>query len=138
MRLFLPPSSASSADCVAGPDLAASDDSCPQSASMHQGFADLFAGELGEVPAGLAHSQPLEFRLPNDERFADQMIECHAARNDVSPRIAGGDLQAVVSLERFDRLNLDQGNFAVRRIGLPECPCAVGVTVAVQALALVG
>src|SRR5919201_3720681 len=60
------------------------------------------ARQLDQVPAGLAQSRPLAQHLADPEAPAEQAVELDAARGDVAPRLAGGEV------ERVDDLCLDQ------------------------------
>src|SRR6478672_6592892 len=49
--------------------------------------------------------------LAHFEAPADQCVEIDAARDDVAPGVRGVQFDAVLLLERLDRLGLDQGQF---------------------------
>ena len=59
------------------------------------------------------------------------MIEGEVAGDDVAARVAGSEIDAVVAVEGFDGLSLDESEFEVG-LGLEECALLEGIAVAIE------
>ena len=79
---------------------------------MDETAHDSLFGELLKVSARLAQLDAAQRDRADSKLAADEMIQRHAACDDVAPACAGIKLNSVIALERFDRLDLDQGDLA--------------------------
>src|SRR5205807_483641 len=119
---------------VSGPDHPTGQDLRAQAAPVDQPGSHAFAGEPFEVAAGLAQADPPQADGADGELPTDQLVERDAPGGDVAAAVPGIQRHAVVALQRFDRLDLDQGDLAVRPGLLRVRPLPVKVAVPLQAL----
>src|SRR3972149_6243715 len=61
---------------------------------------------------GSLKAHPAQADLADAELAAHQVVQRHAAGDDVAARLAGLDLHLVVAIQRLDRLQLDQRHLA--------------------------
>src|SRR5258705_11374653 len=94
-------------NCVADPNDIAGDDLGAQAAAMDQAAQRALATEFFQVGARLAKTRAAQRHGADGELPADQMIQRHAARDDIAPRESRVDFDAVFSLQAPDRFDLD-------------------------------
>ena len=70
-----------------------------QSAAMAQALDDLASGQALQVIAWLAQANAAGFHIANLEIASHQMIQRHAARDQVAPRLARSQFDVVLALQ---------------------------------------
>src|SRR3990170_9001869 len=110
-------------------DDAAADDVGAEAAAVDQPLLHLLVGQAGQVVAGLVEAQAAQDDLAGAELAAHQVVQRHAAGDDVAAGLPRLDLQLVVPLQRLDRLKLDQRYLAARprRLGVGAVAAEVAV-----------
>src|SRR4030095_3532643 len=101
-------------NCVADANYTAGDDLGTQAAAMDQAAQRALAAEFFQVGAGIAEARAAKRHGADGKLPLDEMIQSHAAGDEIAPRLSRSDLDAVVALERFDRLALDQRHLPAR------------------------
>src|SRR5437867_12787390 len=102
---------------------------------MDQAGLYSLAGQTLEVAAWLTEANTLQNDLAHAEFALHQVIERHAAGDEVSPRLARLQSDLRFAGERFQGLDFDECDFAVGIILLGEGAVLKEVTVAGQAAA---
>src|SRR6266508_2893444 len=97
-------------DDVPDADLAVAQDVGVESAAMRQALDDPRLRHRLQVRARLAELDTLAFHVADAEALADQCVDVDSARHDVTPCRRGLQRDAVLVLERLDRLGSDQGD----------------------------
>src|SRR5712691_1295953 len=97
----------SRADHPAGQDLR------PQASPVDQSRPYPFACEALQMATGLAQANSPEADRAHGELPTDQVGERHTAGDDVASGVPGVQRNAVVARQRFDRLDLDEGDLTV-------------------------
>src|SRR3990172_7107714 len=123
---------------VPNPDDAAADDVGAQAAAVHQPLLHLLVGQARQVVARLVKAHPAQPDLADAELAAHQVVQRHAACDDVPPRLPRLDLHVVVPLQRLYRLQLDERHLAAAARRAGPGAAAAEVTVAFESLALDG
>ena len=102
---------------------------------MDEAFPHARLCQLFQVLARLAQSQAAQHHRADVKLPPDQVIQRHAAHQQVATRLAGRQGDLVLALQAFQRLDFNQGHFTVGCVGLEERALPLAVTVADQPLA---
>lgn len=106
-----------------------------QSAAVNQTFQHALPRKSLQVRTRFAEPQAAQSDVSDLEFAADQVIERHAARENVSPAFAGGEFDSMVAMKSFDRFDLDQSDLVVGLLfGFREGSRIAKVAVAFEAL----
>src|SRR4051812_33200138 len=85
--------------------------------------------------AGLAKPDAAQRDRADGELAPDEVVERDAARHDIAAARAGRELDAVLTLQRFERFAFDQRRLGARiALGLGISPAAGEIAVAVEPL----
>jgi len=88
---------------------------------MNQPAQRAVLGQSLQVRTGLTESRTAQPHFTDEKLPIDQMIERHIAGHDITARFTWGDVDAVVPLEAFECLDLNQGHMpaaaGIMRIG---------------------
>src|SRR2546423_1238925 len=88
-------------------------DLCAEAAPMTQSFEHRTTRQPLQVIAGLAQAYAADLHFSNLEFVANQMIERHAASDQIAASFSRSDVYAVIALECFDRFRFNQSQFEI-------------------------
>src|SRR6187200_1569542 len=108
-------------DLVPHRDLALGQDRRPQPAAMDEPAEDARLRETLEVAAGLAELDALADDVTDAKAPALELVQVDSPGSDVSPRLGGGQIDAVLFREPGQRLGRDQRELAIA-LGLGPRP----------------
>jgi len=107
-------------DPIADVDLAFREDLRPQPAPVHKAREHSPVRESLEVGARLTQPHASQPHRSHEEFPADEMVQRHAPRHDVPPRVTGRDMNLIVAAQGVDRLEFNQRDFppGARTVGV--------------------
>ena len=97
------------ANDVADADRAGAKDLGAQATTVDQPFDYRTSGERLQVAARFAQPNAANLYLANTEFPADEMIERHAASDNIAARLTGSEFYLVIALQRLNCLRFNQG-----------------------------
>jgi len=94
-------------------DYALGQDLRAEAAAMMQSLEQRATRQPLQVITRFAQAYAADFYLADLEFVTNQVIERHAAGDQITAGFAGGDVYAVIALECFDRFRFNQSQFEI-------------------------
>jgi hypothetical protein len=102
---------------------------------MAKALLDAFHRQRFQMAARLAQTNAFEHDLADLEFLADEMIERHAVREEIAPRLVAFEPNVHFTCHRLKCLAFDERHFPIRAAGLAERAFMATVTISNEAVA---
>src|SRR3990172_9168088 len=116
-------------------DDAPGDDVGAEAAAVDQPLLHLLVGQAGQVVTGFVQAHPAQPHVADAELAAHQVVQRHAAGDDVAAGLAGLNPRVVIPFQRLDRLKVDGRYLGAGAGRARPAALAVEVTVAFESFA---